>query len=298
VVSGVTLPASAYPTTISDGPLTSATCGTANPTACPGLYVTDNQGNLWYYSGQSTANGASPLSGTVYLVGNIDKPTADWALNGPSGSQTASDLTGNGNTATMEGSSNWASDPTRGTVLSLNGTSGYLQLPTDLFESTSTLSFSMWFKTSTAGGVLLSTGNSDPGVTNSGTIHSRPILYVGTDGLLYGQFWTGQAGDMVSAKAVDDGQWHHVVITGNGATQSLYLDGQLVGAVGGTIQNLDPLEFLGAGYINADGWVNAPPQGWNYFNGEISDAEFYSYALNPDEVTALYGGQQAIKGLG
>jgi len=77
VLSGVTLTSAAYPQVVSSGPLTGGTCGTADPTACPGVYAEDASGNLWYYQGQSVTGGASPLSGISLLVGNVNQPAAD-----------------------------------------------------------------------------------------------------------------------------------------------------------------------------------------------------------------------------
>jgi hypothetical protein len=296
VVSGVTLTSAAYPTVISSGPLTGGTCAAADLTACPGTYAEDNDGNLWYYEGQSASGGASPLSGSRVLVGNVDDPDADLPLVAGSGAE-ADDETGNGNNGTLEGSATWATDATRGTVISLDRPSGCLQLPDDLVSSTTTLSFSLWFKTSTAGQVLLSTGTSELGSSDPSTA-AVPVLYIGTNGSLYGQLPTGDIDPMASTAAVDDGQWHHVVITGDTGSQSLYLDGQLVGSVGGTISDSDPLDYVGAGYVNSDGWVNAPAAGWSYFDGEVSDIEYYTYSLNPDEITALYGGQDDVTQLG
>jgi hypothetical protein len=292
VLANVSLPAASYPDVVSDGPLTGGTCGSSDMTACPGLYAESSQGALWYYEGQS---GTSPLSGTRLLVGDVDAPMASLPLSEGSG-VVANDVTGNGNNATLGGTASWITDPTRGTVLALDGSSGYLQLP-DLTEGLSNLSFSLWFKTTTPGRVLLSTGHSEIG-TSSPSGAAMPVLYIGTDGKLYGQFWTGGVDPMVSSSAVDDGIWHHVVITGAGDTQSLYLDGQFVDSVGGSLDNVDPLDFVGAGYVNSDGWVNGPAVGWSYFNGEISDVEFFNYAINPDEVTSLYNGQDAITQLG
>jgi hypothetical protein len=293
VVSGVTLTSAAYPTVLSSGPLTSGTCGTADLTACPGLYAEDTHGSIWYYEGQS---GSSPLSGTRLLVGNVDVPNASLPLADGSG-VTANDVTGNGYNGTLAGGAAWTTDSARGTVLSFNGSSAYLRLPDNLVSSTTNLSFSLWFKTSTPGKVLLSTGHSVIG-SASPPAAAMPVLYIGTDGKLYGQFWTGAVDPMVSAAAVDNGAWHHVVITGAGDTQSLYLDGALVDSAGGSLVNGDPLDFVGAGYVNSDGWVNGPAAGWSYFNGEVSDIQYYAYALNPDEVTALDGGQETVTQLG
>jgi hypothetical protein len=75
-VGGVTLTAAAYPVVVSSGPLTGGTCGSADLTACPGVYAEDSSGNLYYYQGQSASGGASPLSGIRILVGNVDPPAA------------------------------------------------------------------------------------------------------------------------------------------------------------------------------------------------------------------------------
>lgn len=76
VVSGVTMTAAAYPVVVSSGPLTGGACGTADPTACPGVYAEDTSGDLWYFQGQSVSGGAASLSGTSLLVGNVDPATA------------------------------------------------------------------------------------------------------------------------------------------------------------------------------------------------------------------------------
>jgi hypothetical protein len=296
LVAGVSLPATSFPIVVSSGPLTGGTCGSSDLTACPGVYAKDSQGNLWYYQGQSVTSGASPLSGTRLLVGNVDAPMASLPLTDGTG-VVAHDATGNGYNATLGGTASWTTDPTRGTVVSLDGSAGYLDLPANLTAGVSDLSFSLWFKTSTPGRVLLSTGQSAIGASSPST-DATPVLYVGTDGKLYGQFWTGAVDPMVSGSAVDDGAWHHVVIAGDGDTQSLYLDGQLVDSVGGSIDDPDPLEFVGAGYVNASSWLNGPAGGWSYFDGEVSDVEFYDYPLTPDEVTSLYNGQGDITQLG
>ena len=293
IISGVTLTAAAYPVVASTGALTSGTCAAADPTACPGLYAEDTSGNLWYYLGESAVGGASPLAAasSPILVGTIDRPDHQWKLADGSGT-TAADSVSGGAAGTLTGTS-WLTDATRGTVVSFNGSSSSLQLPGDLVENTTTQSWSLWFKTSAAGRVLLSTGDSAIGAS-SPNADAIPVLYIGTNGDLYGQFWTGQVNPMHSTTAINDGKWHHVVITADVGTQTLYLDGTEVGAVGGTIDNLGPLDFVGAGYVNADGWVNGPAVGWSYFAGEVSDIEYYAYPMAPSEVAATSGGQGPI----
>ena len=69
--------------------------------------------------------------------------------------------------------------------------------------------------------------------------NSVPALYVGTDGLLRGEFWNGSIDPITTSTAVNDGQWHYVALVANGDSQSLYLDGALVGTLAGTINQLD-----------------------------------------------------------
>lgn len=76
VVSGVTLSSSTYPAVASPGPLDNS--------SYPGLYAEQTTGTspsgascangcLWYYPGQSTSGGASPLSSTPVFVGILSK---------------------------------------------------------------------------------------------------------------------------------------------------------------------------------------------------------------------------------
>ena len=61
------------------------------------------------------------------------------------------------------------------------------------------------------------------------------MLYVGTDGKLYGGWNVGNSASSIQVTSnapVNDGQWHDVALVVDGAAQTatLYLDGQLVGS--------------------------------------------------------------------
>ncbi|MEU4674422.1 hypothetical protein AB0F91_42295 [Amycolatopsis sp. NPDC023774] len=49
-----------------------------------------------------------------------------------------------------------------------------------------------------------------------------PVLYIGTDGKLYGQFWTGTVAPIVSSGKVNGSALHSVTLVGQGNTQSMY----------------------------------------------------------------------------
>jgi len=196
----------------------------------------------------------------------------------------AADASGSGNTGTLTGGVSWSSG-----AAAFNGTSGAISLPDNLISSTTTLSISLWFETtSTSTGTLFSTGHSAPG-TSSPSSGAMPVLYVGSDGKLYGHFWNQVAAGIASAGKVNDGNWHHVVLSGAGTTQTLYLDSTQVGTASGQISNLDPLNMIGAGVYSNVGWPAAPSGNvWNYFNGKTADAQIYHRALSAPDTATLY----------
>src|SRR5207248_7528403 len=124
------------------------------------------------------------------------------------------------------------------TAASFNGASSYLLLPSSDQVSTGPNSVEMWFNMtagSTGGGVLFDE-ESAPLTNNPESGGWVPALYVGTDGRLHGQFWINNIGAaMASPGLVNDGHWHHVVLSASTNSQTLYLDGNSVATVSGTL---------------------------------------------------------------
>ena len=86
---------------------------------------------------------------------------------------------------------------------------------------------------------------------------------------------------VISNAAVNDGQWHTValVFDGTAQTMSLYLDGQLIGSVSGSPQDIDgSFNQVGTGYT--DYWP-ATPGGWYGFQGEITTSASGTYRDRP-----------------
>nr|BFE53352.1 polymorphic toxin-type HINT domain-containing protein [Saccharothrix mutabilis subsp. capreolus] len=179
----------------------------------------------------------------------------------------------------------------------LNGTTSYIKLPDKAIGSRAMLTAELWFKTSSsAGGVLLGTSaQAEPNgaATGSGT----PILYVGTDGKLYGHFWNGNVTGIVTPNAVNDGIWHHAVLTGTGDRQTLYLDGTAVGTQTGAIVHTEPLTHLGAGLVNSRAWPARPADNWGRFNGYLSDVAIYDRPLTALTVAEHWNARLLTKAL-
>ena len=147
-------------------------------------------------------------------------PQSYWRLNEASGAGTAASAV-----LANEGSDNAtytnvalgqppALPGSAATSATFNGTSSYVTLPNSLVTNASYQSISLWFKT-TGSGVLFSY-NTGP-VTGSLPTTYTPALYVGANGKLYGEFWyDGGVAPIVSPGTVNDGAWHHAVLSGGG----------------------------------------------------------------------------------
>ena len=166
------------------------------------------------------------------------------------------------------------------TGLQFDGSS-YVSLPAGLIgglgpEETIEASFR-----TTSGGVILSSESAAPGVYPYYGFNA--ILYVGTDGKLYGT--TDEEYLINSDVVVNDGAWHSValVFDETSGTQSLYLDGQLVGSGSGYFYGYpsDSYDQVGTGYTQY--LPNARP-GWYGFQGQIDDVQIWSVARSAAEV--------------
>ncbi|HSX68707.1 DNRLRE domain-containing protein, partial [Nocardioides sp.] len=221
-----------------------------------------------------------PQQRTVLLDAN---PTAYWRMNdaGTSGTS-ASAIPGIWRTtdATRTNTSAGRTDLVAGSNLAasrFNGTSSKVTLPAGLVQGAH-LTLEMWFNT-TASGALFGAQNWALGGT-AGT-QSSATLYVGADGKLRGLLPNGTTAPMTSTGVVNDGTWHHVALSGAGATQSLYLDGSKVATVAGQI-NWQAMtnEQIGAAWTT--GAVSAPATGASFFNGDIAEVAFYQRPLGDD----------------
>jgi hypothetical protein len=152
----------------------------------------------------------------------------------------------------------------------------------------------MWFKTTTAGGVLFSYNQSP--LTDATTPYDyTPALYIDKFGKLRGEFWTGQAHPIDSNVVVTDGAWHHVALAGAGSSQTLYLDGAARGTLNEPIARFTANSAnnvnIGGGFVG-HAWPDHANTGnvpgvVNFFKGSISDVGFFNQSLSPAAVTAL-----------
>ncbi|HET9171596.1 MAG TPA: DUF6531 domain-containing protein, partial [Actinospica sp.] len=133
--------------------------------------------------------------------------------------------------------------------------------------STTSLGFSVWFKTSTASGVLLGLTAVLPGAcTACSSTNATPVLWITSAGHLEG------AGSLTSTSAVNDGKWHQAVLIPG---QALYVDGAKVASGSGGFSTVaGTYALLGTGIV-----PTGSTGSWQYFNGSLADFAIYQNQL-------------------
>ncbi|HEV2372371.1 MAG TPA: LamG-like jellyroll fold domain-containing protein [Streptosporangiaceae bacterium] len=258
--------------------------------------VQDAAGGQWSIGAPSVAGSSQVFRSAVLGA----QPEGYWRL-GDTGSATQANDEVNGGYGQYSNVTLGVGGPFQDeTAASFNGTSSSVSLP-DLVDGQSHMSVGLWFKTTSDNGVLFGSGSApiSQGSVSGGYV---PSLYVGSDGKLQGEFY-GFSAPMSSANAVTDGKWHHAVLTAAGNTESLYLDGSLIGtqniAVGVTGQ---PYVYVGTGFLGGN-WPDEPHQHQNgntgyatYFNGSIGEVAFYRSALSAAQVATQWTAYKSSSG--
>lgn len=171
-------------------------------------------------------------------------------------------------------------------AVELNGTS-YVQLPEQSVNKHRDLSVELWFKTTSAGPLFSYQDKVVDQTPGAGV----PVLYVDSDGKLRGQFWNGRIDPITSTGSVRDGNWHHVVLSGSLATQSLYLDGVKIGSREGVIDH-PRLEYAYVGTAHTVGAFPGIAAGRTHFSGHVDELAFYARPLGENQVRTHFLAQK------
>ena len=195
-----------------------------------------------------------------------------WKLDETSG-LIAADASGNGNDGTLKGDPQWAAGMLGGAI-ELDGTGDYVDCGAgDPLNLTDEVTIACWMKVRTftkAWQTIVGKGdnyqlerNSQDDVVN---------FYIGTPGRRTGPGVTN----------VNDGEWHHVAGTYDGAAMRLYIDGTL------------DKEAPNSGPLSPDGdplYMGESAQWPNrHFDGWIDDVRVFGGVLTADHIQDLYEG--------
>jgi hypothetical protein len=166
--------------------------------------------------------------------------------------------------------------------------SSYMSLPNNLLDNLgSSQTFEAWFRT-TSGGVILGTQIAALFTGLPSDYGSVPLVYVGTDGKLYGTLSDAGGYRSLSNTPVADGAWHSIALTIGSASfnypaVAFYLDGTQVGDGAISLGNYEyAFNQIGIGYT-ARYWPQTN-NGWFGFRGSIADVQIWSVARSTQEI--------------
>jgi hypothetical protein len=238
-------------------------------------------GTTYYYvvSGVN-AVGESADSAQASATPNTNSPggLVAW-LNFDDG--TASDASGYGNSGTLVNAATIVTDPQRGKVLALDGTSAYVDL-----GASATLDLSGDNQATIAAWVKPAVTKSHNSIVTKGEWKDCYSLLIKGDTAPANLLWTGNDTSVFSGAAVPLGAWTHVAVAINNNLATFYINGQLSGAAnqnrGNAIDNTTNHICVGR-----EQYSGSLPVGRWFFNGLIDDVRIYRQALTQPEIQSI-----------
>lgn len=172
----------------------------------------------------------------------------------------------------------------QGLSMEFDGESSYLQIPYDLFQSSRSWSYSMWFKTQNSGNHR----------TFFGTNQQNYLMYFTNEARFYlaaqmYNHWTTTG----SLSSFFNNQWHMLTVAykdngSAGGLISLYMDGMLFETM--NTSSIYPYYWNSLTNVYIGG--NIVQQNHYFYNGKIDNIRTYNRALTLAEVQALYNAKQ------
>ncbi|MGC3992472.1 MAG: LamG domain-containing protein [Chthoniobacteraceae bacterium] len=236
-------------------------------------------GVTYYYVVSATnANGESPNS--TETAATPSDLLLYLKFDETSGS-TAYDSGSNGFNGTTVNSPTWVTGKFSNALSFASASSQYLTLPSGIVSSLTTCTFSAW--------VNLTTESTWCRVFDFGTGTSTNMFLTGQNASGKVRFAIIASGtaeqDIDGTAAIPTGGWHHVAVTLNGATGTLYVDGVQVGQKTNMTLNPSSLGTTTQNYLGKSQWSADP-----YLNGMVDDFRIYSRALSTREIGVVAAG--------
>jgi hypothetical protein len=165
--------------------------------------------------------------------------------------------------------------------------SDYVSLPATVVNGLTDFSFSFWGKINELNTSGTYPNNNIISCANSGENNE---LYFGyrKNNSRWGIALNGTVYYFLADTTIEDGEWHHIVVTRNGSTAHLYIDGSEVGT--GITGNSGTISVSTNGFVigqdqDSVGGSFATNQAWK---GGVDELGIWSRAVTQSEVTQLY----------
>jgi fibronectin type 3 domain-containing protein len=259
--------------TTSGGPYTTiATATAANYTDSTAL------NGITYYYVVAAANGAGESANSPQVTATPTELLAYLKFNEASGTS-AADASGNGKNGTLATGASFTAAGKINNGLLLNGSSGYVSLPTGVVSTLNDFSISTW--------VYLNANSTwarlfDFGTGTGNYMFLAPVA--GSGGIRYAITTSGGLSEQQinGTAALATGGWRHVAVTLSGTTGILYVDGVAVGTNASMTLKPANLGNTGLNYIGRSQYADP------YLNGRVDDFRIYRRALSATDVSTLF----------
>ena len=230
------------------------------------------------------ALGESGVSATASATTSTGIPDANligWYKYDQTSGTTAADSSGYGNNGTVINGATWTTGNS-GNAVDLDGTNDYSALPAGVVSNANTATLSAWVNLDTVTNWMRIF---DFGSGTSTYMNLMPKN--GSNGKIRFAIRNNGSSEQIidGQSAVATGGWHHVAVTLNGATGTLYVDGLQVGQ--NTTMTLKPSD-LGATTQN---WIGRSQFADPYLDGRVDDFRIYNRAISASEVTSVMNGE-------
>ncbi|GGK40396.1 hypothetical protein GCM10010124_36450 [Pilimelia terevasa] len=182
-----------------------------------------------------------------------------------------------------------------------NGRTSAVALPRSSLRQSRDAAVELWFRQGPqdVGGPLV--GYQDQPLDKAPT-YGVPLLYTDPNGFLRGQFGTGRGGELPgdvklrSRLPVNDGRWHHAVLSAAGNAQSLLVDGEEHAKVAGPALDNSTLDFAQIGAAHVTGTWTGLPAGRRHYAGTVDEVALYLRPVTAETAAAHHRlGRQAAK---
>ena len=236
----------------------------------------------------NSVGSASTFVCSTALGADTSTALFQWPLADATTTTTAADISGTGNTGTYQGtrtidsSASPACPRDGGTAWSLDGSTNYADFPTQQTNPT-TFTLEIWFKTTTAAGLLIGFGDKATGASSNYDRH----LYITTSGGVTFGLYNGSRLTITSpTTGYNDGKWHYAAATVSSAGSKLYVDGKqaATSTTMTTPENFNGYWRIGDNLIS--GWAGAGNQ---FFKGSLRYAAVYTSALTATQIANHFG---------
>ncbi len=174
------------------------------------------------------------------------------------------------------GGDSWT-DGLQGKAVKLNGSNGYVTLPTSLMSAVNNFTIATWAKVD-ASATWARIFDFGSGTTNYMFLTAR----ASTGYVRYEIITGGVVQQINSTVAIAAGGWHHFAVTLTGTVGILYVDGVEIGRNNAMTTKPSSLGNTTQNWIGKSQWSSDP-----LFNGSVDEFRIYNKGLSASEILAL-----------